>query len=177
MRLRPWLPRCRRALRRAAHACSCCGAAGGAGASPPLLQAAFAAALLTSALLLRAALPRAAPPAPAEAGVAAARAAAAECVAWRATRCGSGLAERVPMQDLPCYATIRPRGKHVSGACDACRTCSAERSHVNQPDGCNAGAGFCECAAQRVPSIAVARACGETALIWHLQRGAASFRE
>jgi hypothetical protein len=90
------------------------------------VQAAFAAALLMSALLLRAALPRASPeasPAPAEAGVGAARAAAAACIAWRATRCGSVLAQRVPMEDLPCYATIRPRGKHVSGACDAGCTC------------------------------------------------------
>jgi hypothetical protein len=34
------------------------------------------------------------------------------------------------------------------------------------------GAGYCECAGQRVASNAVARACGETALIWHLRRGA-----
>ena len=114
MRLRPWLPRCRRALRRSAHALSC--GADASRAASPLLQAALAAALLTAALLLlRAAPPRPAPAVP-EAGIVAARAAAAECVAWRATRCGSVLAERVPMEDLPCYATIRPRGKHVSGA-------------------------------------------------------------
>ena len=116
MRLRPWLPRWRRVLRRAAHALSC----GADSCRSPHVQAALAAALLTAALLLlRAALPRAAPAVPAEAGIAAARAAAAECVAWRATRCGSVLAERVPTEDLPCYATIRPRGKHVSGACNA----------------------------------------------------------
>jgi hypothetical protein len=40
---------------------------------------------------------------------------AAHCVAWRATRCGSVLADRTPLVDLPCYARINPRTKHVSG--------------------------------------------------------------
>jgi hypothetical protein len=52
----------------------------------------------------------------AQLATAAARAHAATCVAWRATRCGSLLAERTPLEDLPCYARISPRMKHVSGA-------------------------------------------------------------
>jgi hypothetical protein len=41
---------------------------------------------------------------------------AARCVAWRATRCGSVLEERTPLDDLPCYVRINPRAKHFSGA-------------------------------------------------------------
>jgi hypothetical protein len=75
-----------------------------------------AALLLAAALLQRRVLPRRAVTAPAASGSAAGRERAAVCVAWRATRCGSVLAERVPTEDLPCYATIRPRDKHISGA-------------------------------------------------------------
>ncbi len=53
----------------------------------------------------------------ADSPLATARARAAGCVAWRATRCGSVLAARLPLEDLPCYARINPRAKHISGAC------------------------------------------------------------
>ncbi len=77
-------------------------------------------ALLAGLLLLR--MLRQPPLAPlaggagADAAVLAARARAAGCVAWRATRCGSVLAARLPLEDLPCYARLSPRAKHLSGA-------------------------------------------------------------
>ena len=96
---------------------------------PPRL----AAALFTAALLLfvhskqPSLLPRtaAAPPA------------SGACVAWRATQCGTQLAGRLPVDDLPCEATIRPAAKRLSG--------------------------FCECAHQTLTRTELAVGCGRSA--------------
>jgi hypothetical protein len=82
-----------------------------------LLSALLVLLLMARALRLPTLVPRAHRGAAEDASRAAAtRAHAATCVAWRATRCGSLLAERAPLEDLPCYARISPRMKHVSGA-------------------------------------------------------------